>query len=173
MWVLDRFAQPEDAAPLAGSHALPTPATHRPRRLLLVEDSVADARLFQHRLRDCDPDATLSVVRDGASAMDTLDQIIEGTAPSPDILVLDLSLPVLKGWSVLRYVKRSPLLRFIPIIVLSNSKTPRDVERAYAEGASSFVHKGRDLDAFFRAVDAIHAYWCGMVDLPQDTGTRH
>ena len=105
--------------------------------------------------------------------MDVLDQIIEGTVPSPDLLVLDLNLPVLKGWAVLRYVKRSPLLRFIPVVVLSNSRAPRDVERAYREGATSFIHKGRDLDDYFAVVDAIHAYWYRIADLPQDRGTDH
>ena len=143
------------------------------RHLLLVEDSFADARLFQHRMHACDPDARVAVAQDGASAIERLDRIIEGTAPTPDLLVLDLNLPVLKGWAVLRYVKRSPLLRFIPVVVLSNSRAPQDVERAYRDGATSFIHKGRNLDDFFRVVDAIHAYWWGIADLPQDPEIQH
>ena len=143
------------------------------RHLLLVEDSFADARLFQHRMRTCDPDARVAVARDGASAIERLDRIIEGTAPTPDLLVLDLNLPVLKGWAVLRYVKRSPLLRFLPVVVLSNSRARQDVERAYQDGATSFIHKGRNLDDFFKVVDAIHAYWWGIADLPEDPDTRH
>ena len=173
MWVVDSSAESESAPSAAAGLSDTAPSTRGHRHLLLVEDNVADARLFQHRLRSCDPEARLSVVGDGGSAIEVLDQVIEGTVPSPDLLVLDLNLPVLKGWAILRYVKRSPLLRFIPIVVLSNSRTARDVERAYSEGATSFVHKGRDLDGFFRAVDAIHAYWCGLVDLPQGPGTAH
>jgi CheY-like chemotaxis protein len=173
MWAVDPVTRPGSATDLAAAASAPATSPARPRHFLLVEDSVADAGLFRRRLRERDPDAHLSVVHDGASALEFLDQVIEGTVPSPDLLVLDLNLPVLKGWAILRYVKGSPLLRFLPIVVLSNSRTPGDVERAYSEGVTSFVHKGRDLDAFFRAVDAIHAYWCRIVDLPQDTGTRH
>jgi len=174
MRTADLSIEPEGAAPPVtrlehDGETATTPARH----LLLVEDSFADARLFQHRMRACNPDARISVARDGASAIERLDRIIEGTAPTPDLLVLDLNLPVVKGWQVLSYVKRSPLLRFLPVVILSNSRAQQDVERAYYEGAASFIHKGRNLDDFFRIVDAIHAYWWGLADLPEDPGTRH
>jgi CheY-like chemotaxis protein len=179
MWVIDTSAERDGAAiPIpfpagAGAGAGPGPGAERPRHLLLVEDNVADARLFGRRMRALNPTARLSVARDGASAMQMLDDIIEGTVPIPDLLVLDLNLPVLKGWEILHYVKRSPLLRFVPVVILSSSRGPRDVDRAYEEGAASFIHKGRDLDGFFRAVDAIHAYWFGIADLPGDPDAGH
>ncbi|HET9300542.1 MAG TPA: response regulator [Candidatus Polarisedimenticolaceae bacterium] len=174
MWTADISLEPEGVPPPVTRLEQDRETSTTPRRhLLLVEDSLADARLFMHRMQACDPDARVAVARDGASAIERLERIIEGTAPTPDLLVLDLNLPVLKGWDVLHYVKRSPLLRFIPVVVLSNSKAPRDVERAYSDGATSFIHKGRNLDDFFRVVDAIHAYWCGTTDLPQNPGTQH
>jgi CheY-like chemotaxis protein len=141
--------------------------------VLLVEDNVADARLFERGLAAHDASVRISVAPDGVQALEMLDAVIEGTLPSPDLLVLDLNLPFVKGWEVLRYVKRSPLLRFLPVVVLSSSKNQPDVDRAYREGASSYLHKGRDLDGFLRTVDAIHAYWCGIVDVPKESGTEH
>jgi len=174
MWVTDLSAERDHLpVPVTRPASDFAPSAHPPRRLLLVEDSVADVQLFKHRMRACAPDTKISVAGDGASAMEVLDEIIEGTVPSPDLLVLDLNLPILKGWAVLRYMKRSPLLRFIPVVVLSSSRAQRDIERAYDEGAASFIHKGRDLDDFFGVVDAIHAYWCGVADLPQDPGKSH
>ena len=144
----------------------PATALARPRHFVLVEDNPADARLFERRFRECDPDARVSVVRDGSSAIDFLDDVIEGTVPRPDLLVLDLNLPVVKGWEILDYVKRSPLLRFLPVVILSSSKNQLDVDRAYRDGVAAYHHKGRDLDGFLRAVDAIHGYWLEIVELP-------
>ena len=145
----------------------------RAHHFVLVEDSAADAKLFQRRLQESDPDARVSVVRDGSSAMEFLDDVIEGNVLRPDLLVLDLNLPVVKGWEILDYIKRSPLLRFLPVVILSSSKSPRDVDRAYHDGAAAYHHKGRDLDGFLRAVDAIHAYWLEIVDLPGEGGATH
>jgi DNA-binding NarL/FixJ family response regulator len=58
------------------------------------------------------------------------------------------------------------MLRLLPVIILSSSNAQRDIERAYRDGASSYIYKGRDLDDFLRAVEAIKEYWCGIVDLP-------
>jgi chemotaxis family two-component system response regulator Rcp1 len=177
MSVVLSLDQPASRAPLpvtpAEERVGPDRAASPRRHFVLVEDNPADIRLFERRMRERDPDLHVSVLRDGATALEFLDQVIEGTVPRPDLLILDLSLPVVRGWRVLRYVKRSPLLRFLPVVVLSNSKAPQDVERAYREGAASYIHKGRDLDGFLRAVDAVDGYWCGIVDLPGDSGHRH
>jgi CheY-like chemotaxis protein len=173
MWVVESASDPRQVLPpglpdlmhegedLGRKHA-------GPRRFVMIEDNAADWRLFERRMREHDPGFKLMVAQDGAAGIDLLEQVIEGTVPRPDLLILDLNLPVLKGWSVLRFVKRSPLLRFLPVVVLSSSRTRHDVERAYRDGVASFIHKGRDLDGFLRAVDAVNAYWCGIADLPGD-----
>jgi len=165
MLVVDARSESESVSALPIQED-PATARARARHFVLVEDNPADARLFERRFRECDPDARLSVVRDGSSAIDFLDDVIEGTVPRPDLLVLDLNLPVVKGWEILDYVKRSPLLRFLPVVILSSSKNPHDVDRAYQDGAAAYHHKGRDLDGFLRAVDAIHGYWLEIVELP-------
>ena len=168
MWVVDARSDSERTSALSMQEDVEA-GTARLRHFVLVEDNPADARLFERRVRECDPDARVSVVRDGSSAIEFLDDVIEGTVPRPDLLVLDLNLPVVKGWEILDYVKRSPLLRFLPVVILSSSKNQRDVDRAYRDGAAAYHHKGRDLDGFLRAVDAIHAYWLEIVELPGAT----
>jgi CheY-like chemotaxis protein len=169
MWLLqsgpDTKADSPFAPPAAALDPEPKPAPV-PRHFIMVEDNVADAHLFDRQMREFDRNVKITVAADGSAAMDLLDQVIEGTVARPDLLILDLNLPVVKGPAILRYIKRSPMLRFLPVIILSSSNAQRDIERAYRDGASSYIYKGRDLDDFLRAVEAIKEYWCGIVDLP-------
>jgi chemotaxis family two-component system response regulator Rcp1 len=138
---------------------------------LLVEDSDADAYLFEAALRNCGRRVHLTRARNGAAAIASLEAVAGRQAPRPSLVVLDLNLPIRDGWEVLEHVKSSPALRQIPVVVLSNSHAHTDVQRAYAGGASSFVMKGPDWDEFVKAVEAIARFWCDLAALPGDGPT--
>ena len=164
MWTVEHRDEAKPA-PSAAPLEAATRAASRPDaapHFVLIEDNPAESRLFERRMRERDSGARITVVRDGENAIDLLDQVVEGTVPRPDLLILDLNLPVLKGWQVLRYVKRSPMLRFLKVVILSSSKTEADVARAARDGAASYVHKGRDLDDMLGAVDEIYDFWLGL-----------
>lgn len=138
----------------------------RPARMLLVEDSVADAKLVMLALEESGSGTQLTRVDDGAEALRLLADVAAGREPRPDVVVTDLNLPRASGIDVLRRVRTDPALRTIPVVVFSTSRADIDVATAYECGASSYVVKPLDLARFAEVVRSIDAYWTGTVRLP-------
>jgi CheY-like chemotaxis protein len=138
----------------------------RPARILLVEDSVADAKLVELALEEAGSTSLLDRVEDGAEALDRFDAVAAGAVPRPDLVVLDINLPRVGGIDLLRRIKADPELRMIPVVVFSTSRSDVDVAAAYACGASSYVVKPTDLARFTEVVRAIESYWTTVVLLP-------
>ena len=138
----------------------------RPARILLVEDSVADAKLVQLALEESGSTSEVLRVEDGADAVVKLDAIAAGDIVRPDLVVLDINLPRVSGIDVLRRIKADPDLRTLPVVVFSTSRSDVDVAAAYACGASSYVVKPVDLHRFMEVVRSIEAYWTATVRLP-------
>lgn len=138
----------------------------RPARLLLVEDSVADAKLVALALEESGSTTQVTRAEDGAAALELLDRVLTGAALRPDLVVLDLNLPRVGGLDVLRRIKSDPDLRTVPVVVFSTSRAEVDVAAAYACGASSYVVKPLDLHRFMEVVTSIEQYWTAVVRLP-------
>lgn len=141
--------------------------------ILLVEDNPGDVRLIEIALQRAGIDATLNVVRDGESALAFLrkEPPFEGK-PTPTLVLLDLNLPGIDGRDVLSAVKRDPVLRRLPVVVLTSSQAEADVIRAYELHANSYISKPSTLSGLQQAVQAIHAYWFQTVRLPDSEPMR-
>jgi CheY-like chemotaxis protein len=140
---------------------------HRPVEILLVEDSPADARLAREALMQGPVLKRISIVGDGARAIEFLRQRGEyAEAPRPDIVLLDLNLPKRDGLEVLTEVKSDPALRSITVIVLTTSSFPRDVIKAYELLANCYIVKPIDLDHFYAVMRGIEEFWMTMACLP-------
>ena len=118
-----------------------------PFDVLLVEDNDADATLLIDMFRDAGFRGALRWVQDGVAALDYLRQ----SGPyagvrRPSVVLLDLGLPQLDGHEVLRQLRRDPEPCTIPVIVLSTSNNPQDVQLALEAGAVAFVTKAPDFD---------------------------
>jgi two-component system, chemotaxis family, response regulator Rcp1 len=135
----------------------------RPDTILLVDDSAGDAELFRFALAETMPDCELCVAGDGEQALELL-----ATGRLPDLLVLDLNLPRLSGHEVLADLRasREPRLRRLPVVVLTTSAAPDDVQRSYDLFASSHIVKPQDVDRLFEVVGGLASYWFGTVALP-------
>jgi CheY-like chemotaxis protein len=136
-----------------------------PGEVLLVEDAevhVAFAKLAFERegLED-----DLRVVRDGESAMELLE---EDPDRPPRLIILDLGLPRMSGFEVLEAVRHhdNPRVRRTPVVVLTTSKAPGDVRKAYELCANSFVSKPLDLDEFVELIGELNAWWLRRAELP-------
>ena len=138
----------------------------RPARLLLVEDSVADAKLVGMALEESASTSELVVAEDGAEALALLAAVTAGERPRPDLVVLDVNLPRVSGFDLLRRIKGDADLRTVPVVVFSTSRAPVDVAAAYACGASSYVVKPLDVQEFLDVVREIERYWTRTVRLP-------
>lgn len=139
----------------------------RPPEILLVDDNPGDARLVAEGFRAAAPAALLSVVCDGIEAIHCLRR--EGkylTAPTPDLMLLDLRMPRKSGLEVLEEVKQDPNLRSIPVVVLTSSDAPQDIRMAYDLHANCYIAKPMDLAGFLEVIKALSEFWLAIVKLP-------
>ena len=141
--------------------------------ILLVEDSPTDRLIAIEALQQARIVNTLNVVENGVEAMAYLRR--EGkfaAAQRPDLILLDLNLPKKDGRAVLLEIKNDPLLKFIPVIVLTTSSADEDVARAYGDHANSYITKPVDFPRFTEALDAIGTYWFEVVKLPPEATVK-
>lgn len=140
---------------------------HRPIEILLVEDNPGDIRLTEEAFKDGKVANNLHVAQDGVQAMKFLRR--EGThanAPRPDLILLDLNLPRMDGREVLGEVKSEPILKQIPVVILTTSDAPEDVFSSYQLNANCYITKPVDLEQFITVVQRIEGFWLMLVELP-------
>ncbi len=143
--------------------------TVRPIEVLLVEDNPGDVRLTRIALEEGRLALNLSVVPDGVEAIAFLRQAGHyKTKPRPDLILLDLNLPKKDGREVLADIKSDPILRRIPVVVLTTSQSDEDVLRAYNLHANCYIVKPVDFNQFAKIVQTIENYWFTIVKLPTE-----
>ncbi|SNB46567.1 response regulator [Geobacter sp. DSM 9736] len=135
--------------------------------ILLVEDNPGDVELVREALADSTVRSELHVAADGVLAMQYLRREGEfSQSQRPDLILLDLNLPRKSGIDVLREMKSDPDLQFIPVIVLTSSKSDDDILRSYSLHANCYVTKPVDFDQFMSVVKSIEEFWLAVVKLP-------
>jgi CheY-like chemotaxis protein len=137
-----------------------------PYQILVVEDNLADTRLLQLLFSDCEVPTQLHILRDGTEASDFL--MKSGRfhrAPTPDLVLLDLNLPRKDGWQILKEVRAHPHHRRTPVVMLSTSNNDREIAEAYDLGASAFISKPIELEAFRQAIHDLCRFWFRHVKL--------
>jgi two-component system, chemotaxis family, response regulator Rcp1 len=139
--------------------------------VLLVEDSPGDVRLTREALKDTKMHISLNVVSDGTEAMTYLRREKNyAQAPRPALILLDLNLPRKDGRDVLKEIKESDALKSIPVVILTTSASPVDVERSYELHANCYITKPVDLQGFMKVVQSIDNFWFSVVKLPNSSG---
>jgi CheY-like chemotaxis protein len=142
----------------------------KPIEILLVEDSPSDATLTIEALEAGKVVNKLNLVEDGVEAMAYLK--CEGKyakATRPDLIMLDLNLPRKDGREVLAELKNNPELKTIPIIVLTTSRSDKDILQSYQLNANCFITKPVDFTHFIDVVKSIEQFWLTVVTLPPKT----
>lgn len=135
--------------------------------LLMIEDNLGDIRLTMEAMKEANITVHLHVVHDGLAAMNFLNRKTPyDQAPRPDLILLDLNLPVMDGRELLAEVKRDQAFLQIPIVVLSSSNDARDVTIAYSLHANCYVTKPATYEGILQVVRGINAFWLTMVQLP-------
>lgn len=131
--------------------------------ILLVEDNPDDVELTRIAFSEAGIERQLAVVRDGAEALDYL--FARGRyshregQDHPAIVLLDLNLPKLDGREVLQAIRSDERTRALPVVVLTTSDEPFDVEASYALGVNSYIQKPVDFEQFVAVVKQIGLYW--------------
>ncbi len=141
----------------------------RPVEILLVEDNPGDVRLTLEAFKETKVRNNVSVVSDGGAALAFLRREGEyGDAPRPDLILLDLKLPVVDGRDVLDQIKADQALRRIPVVILTTSEAERDILKTYQLHANCYITKPVDLDQFIEVVRSIDQFWLSIVTLPAE-----
>ncbi len=139
----------------------------RKAEILLVEDNAADVRLAEEIFKEGGLSFNMQVARDGEQALQMLRRVGEyGDLTMPDFVLLDLNLPRMDGREVLAEIKKDPVLKRIPVMVLSTSNAPRDVLTCYELQANAYICKPIDLDEFIELVESIRSFWMRFAEFP-------
>ncbi|HEV2392701.1 MAG TPA: response regulator [Verrucomicrobiae bacterium] len=129
-------------------------------KILVAEDDPNDAFLLQYAFSRAALRPQLDFVQDGQEAVDYLNGTGQaGARRAPDLLLLDLKMPRLNGFDLLKWLNRQPKLRLVPVIIFSASQEPSDIERAYGLGASSFLVKPPTSEGLDQLIGCFHRYW--------------
>jgi CheY-like chemotaxis protein len=143
--------------PLMNSDPGATPA---PPRILLVEDNSGDEFLILDAFEQASYPHQIEVARDGEAAIERLEPKSAGAgADLPDLVLLDLNLPRLDGRDVLKAIKTHAELRHIPVLMLTTSSAPRDVQDCYDLHANAFLTKPFRVEEYENIVESIGAFW--------------
>ena len=139
----------------------------KPINILLVEDNPADVRLTVEAFKEGKVTNKLHVVGNGEDAIAFLKQDGKySNAPCPDLILLDLNLPKKDGREVLEEIKKEPVLKRIPVIILTTSKAEEDILKTYNLHANCYINKPVDVNEFISIAKSIENYWLTIVKLP-------
>ena len=139
----------------------------RPAEVLLAEDNENDVELTRQGFKRCKLLLNLHHVKDGVECMAFLRKQGKYTAaPTPDLLLLDMNMPLMDGREVLVEMVADETLNAIPIVVLTTSSQDEEILKMYKLGCSSYIVKPVDFDQFLDVVRSIAEYWFTIVVLP-------
>jgi two-component system, cell cycle sensor histidine kinase and response regulator CckA len=143
--------------------------------ILLVEDSPTDRMLTLHALEQARILNAVHSVDDGVEALHYLRKTGKFShVVRPDLVLLDLNLPRKDGREVLAEIKADPLLRTIPVVIMTTSEDEADVVRAYQHYANGYVTKPLDIAGLARVICTLGNYWFKLVTLPDEAAVaRH
>jgi CheY-like chemotaxis protein len=125
----------------------------QPLHILLAEDDDGHAELIQLNLERCGLVNGMTRLRDGQEVLEFLRG--DGGSAQPVLLLLDIKMPVVDGVEVLRQVKADPRLATLPVIMLTTTDDPREIERCYQLGCNVYMTKPIDYHAFVDAIQRL------------------
>lgn len=135
----------------------------KPAIILLIEDNRMDVELTLDAFKEARLTNMINVVTNGSVALDYLFRRGKYSDrekyPMPNLILLDLKLPGLDGFEVLRQIKAAPIIKRIPVIVLTSSKEEGDRALSYDIGANSYLVKPVSFEGFLGVVREIEGYW--------------
>ena len=135
--------------------------------ILLVDDNEDDVFLTREAFDAASLRVNLHHVDNGLKALQFLRK--EGPyigVPSPDIILLDMHMPVMDGHQVLSEIVKDERLRHLPVVVLTTSYEAADIEKMYGLRCNSYITKPVDFDKFVKAIGQLAGYWLTVVVTP-------
>lgn len=133
-------------------------------KVYLVEDDPDDQYMFKMILEELDIGIQLDVFDNGLAVYDALisdmnDQGENGLKQLPDLILLDLNLPVWDGKKTLKRIKNQDDLKVVPVVIYTTSKSDYDKQECYLLGANSFITKAAEYEMLYTQIEKIFTYW--------------
>lgn len=134
--------------------------------ILLVEDNEGDIFMTTEAIQEHLPSCTIEVIRNGLDAIQHFENLAgQVNPPKPDLVFLDINLPRRNGHDVLQYIKSQQALRTIPVVMLTTSSSPHDINQAYQQHVNSYLTKPIDMDEYHRMMSVVLEYWLTVAKL--------
>jgi CheY-like chemotaxis protein len=139
--------------------------------ILVVEDNEDHVFLLKHAFQKAEVTNPLQVASTGEDAI----AYLAGTGkysdsqqfPLPSIVLLDLKLPGLDGFDVLRWIRQQPGLKAVRVVMLTSSDRGQEINAAYEAGVNVFLTKPVDLDKLVEILKVFRAHWLEFAQAPQ------
>ena len=139
----------------------------RPVDVLLVEDNQDDVTLTREGFKEAKLAVNLHHVDNGEKCMSFLrKQGQYSDAPTPDLILLDLNMPIMDGREVLAAIVKDSKLKHLPVMILTTSLSDQDVLEMYQMRCSAYASKPVDFNEFVRTIQGIADFWFSVVVLP-------
>lgn len=142
-------------------------AAGRPAHVLLVEDNDLDVQLTREAFQRSRLLVNMHHVEDGEQCMKFLRKEDDfRDVPTPDLILLDLNMPVMDGREVMAEIAADPALRMLPVVILTTSADERDVLAMYDLRCSAYTTKPVQFDNFQKVINELGQHWFTIVVLP-------
>ena len=136
--------------------------------IVLADDDADDRLLMAEAFEENNIPCILKFVEDGVDLLDYLTKKGKydlDTDDIPDLILLDINMPRKDGKEALKEIKENPLLKHIPVVMFSTSKSPEDVIITYKLGANSFIVKPSSFEGLLEVTKTIQKYWIDTVSI--------
>lgn len=140
----------------------------KPLLILMADDDEDDRFLTQTALEESEVRCKMIFAKDGTEALDML-HLGSGEKPEemPNIILLDLNMPLKNGWQVLQELKSNEALKHIPVLIFTTSNSSDHIVKSYAMGANSFITKPSTFNGLLDVMKNIIRYWNDTASLPK------
>lgn len=125
----------------------------KPEIILLIDDDVDDQLYFREAIEEIKPECTCKIANNG---LEGLQQI--AISPTPDIIFLDLNMPIMNGYEFLENMKKNYAYHHIPVIIFTTSKNSADIERCRDSGASLYLTKPVDFATLCNKLNTVFEF---------------
>jgi len=138
--------------------------------ILLAEDSGTDLKIVLRAFEKSSCQNNIFTVRDGQEVVDFIwhqgQYADKKKYPRPNIIVLDLNMPKLSGFEVLKRLKSDLQYNFIPVVMLTSSQQEADIVKSYSLGASGYIPKPANYEDYVKMIEGFNCYWQVVNQLP-------
>ena len=138
------------------------------KNIILADDDMVDCELFQDAVKKLSIPIKLSILENGVALMETLEKTVP---PSPDVIFLDLNMPLKNGYEALIEIRNIPKLKDIPIVIFSTTASDDAVNKTYEHGANHFICKPSSFSLLVKVIEIVLAF--EMWQTPQTSKEKY